>query len=182
MPLSPPAPREVLHDRRIECAGYHREDGLWDIEGHIVDTKPFDFETSFRGAVTAGTPVHEMWIRLTIDDRMEVQAVETSTAYGPFPTCADITPAFAALEGLKIGPGWNRKVRERLGGAKGCTHIVELLSQVATVAYQTMYSRAGRERRQESPKRRPLHIGTCHALRSDGEVVKEIWPDYYTGS
>ena len=57
MPLSPPAPREVLHDRRIECAGYHREDGLWDIEGHIVDTKPFDFETSFRGAVTAGTPV-----------------------------------------------------------------------------------------------------------------------------
>ena len=38
MPLSTSAPRQLMHNRAIECRGYQREDGLWDIEGHLVDT------------------------------------------------------------------------------------------------------------------------------------------------
>ena len=41
MPLSAPAPRHFMHNRAIECRGYQREDGLWDIEGHLVDTKTY---------------------------------------------------------------------------------------------------------------------------------------------
>ena len=41
MPLSPSAPRQLMHNRAIECRGYEREDGLWDIEGHLVDTKTY---------------------------------------------------------------------------------------------------------------------------------------------
>ncbi len=38
MPLSPPAAsREHIHTRVVECRGYRRDDGLWDIEGHITD-------------------------------------------------------------------------------------------------------------------------------------------------
>ena len=33
MPLPAPAPRTLKHTRAIECTGYEREDGLWDIEG-----------------------------------------------------------------------------------------------------------------------------------------------------
>lgn len=184
MPLSPPAPREAFHERRIACTGYRREDGMWDIEGHLVDSKTYDFESSFRGEVKAGTPVHEMWVRLTIDKGLTVRAVEVVTDAGPFPSCPDITPAFQALEGLTLGPGWTRRVRERVGGIRGCTHIVELMGPLATTAFQTMYSRAGRERTdsKETPKRRPPHIDSCHALRSDGEAVKQAWPDFYTGS
>jgi hypothetical protein len=31
MPLSDPAPRQLAHTRAIECKGYERADGLWDI-------------------------------------------------------------------------------------------------------------------------------------------------------
>ena len=50
MPLPDPVPREPLHTRRVECRGYRRADGLWDIEGHLVDTKayPFANELSWR--------------------------------------------------------------------------------------------------------------------------------------
>ncbi len=41
MPLSAPAPRQLMHNRAIECRGYQREDGMWDIEGHLVDTKTY---------------------------------------------------------------------------------------------------------------------------------------------
>ena len=41
MPLTTPAGRRLMHTRSIECRGYEREDGLWDIEAHLVDTKTY---------------------------------------------------------------------------------------------------------------------------------------------
>ncbi len=46
MPLSPPQPRQHLHTRTIDLAGYYRDDGLWDIEAHIVEKKPIPMKTS----------------------------------------------------------------------------------------------------------------------------------------
>ena len=39
MPLSPPVSRSPVHTRRIECRSYRRDDGLFDIEGHLTDRK-----------------------------------------------------------------------------------------------------------------------------------------------
>ena len=73
MPLSPPASRKHLHTRTVTCCGYQRDDGLWDIEGHLVDVKTYGFDNDHRGVVNAGEPVHEMWLRLIIDDDLEIQ-------------------------------------------------------------------------------------------------------------
>jgi hypothetical protein len=184
MPLSPPAPREPLHTRRIECRGYRREDGLWDIEGHLVDTKAYAFTNRHRGEIRPGMALHEMWIRLTLDDHMTVRQVEAVTDAGPFSICGEIAPAFRKLEGLTIGRGWTKKVRDLLGGTAGCTHLVELLGPVATTAFQTMFSERERQRRASTTgaKTKPRPLDSCHALRSDGPVVKEQWPEFYTGS
>jgi hypothetical protein len=181
MPLSPPVEREPIHRRVVECRGYRRQDGLWDIEGHITDTKAYSFPNQFRGQILAGEALHEMWIRLTIDDDMLVHDVEAVTDSGPYEICPAITPKFAALKGLKIGPGWTKAVRERVGGVNGCTHLVELLGPVGTTAYQTLVAR--RTKRDEAQTdRRPAIIGSCHAYRPDGEVVRQRWPKFFTGA
>ena len=55
MPLPAPAPRQLLHKRVVQCWGYRREDGLWDIEGRLVDTKTYPFPNEDRGgAIQAG--------------------------------------------------------------------------------------------------------------------------------
>ena len=183
MPLSKPAvPRKHLHLRKVECRGYLRDDGLWDIEGHIVDTKTYPFHNRHRGEVGAGEPVHDMWLRLTIDDSMRIHEVEAITDHGPFRTCPAITENFKRLEGLTIGPGFRRAVRERVGGVQGCTHLVELVGPVATTAFQTVTARS-RYKPQDEPdeRKRPVFLDTCHALVSDGPVVKEHWPEFYTG-
>jgi len=105
MPLSPPQPREHIHTRDITCTGYRREDGLWDIEGHLTDTKTYAFSNAERGDVPPGVPVHEMWIRLTVTDRLEIKEVEAATDYSPYILCRDVTPNFQRLVGLRIGPG-----------------------------------------------------------------------------
>ena len=43
MPLSQAAPRKHLHTRAITVQGYARDDGLWDIEGHMTDNKSYTF-------------------------------------------------------------------------------------------------------------------------------------------
>ncbi|BBK34494.1 DUF2889 family protein [Stella humosa] len=186
MPLSTPAPREQLHTRTVECRGYRREDGLWDIEGHIVDTKTYPFDSNWRGAMPPGTPVHDMWIRLTVDDDLVVRAIEAVTDSSPFPICPDITPNFQRVIGLSIKTGWTQQVRSLLGGVEGCTHLVELLGPVATTAFQTIFPWRERQRRAQAatssgPQRRPAHLDTCHALALDGPVVERIWPAFYTG-
>lgn len=186
MPLSPPAKRSPLHNRTVTMEGYQRDDGLWDIEGHLVDVKRYGFDSDWRGRVEAGTPVHEMWVRLTIDDDMVIQACEAATDNHPFPACAEVTPNFEALAGIKIAPGWMREVRRRVGGIHGCTHIVEMLAQVGTTAYQTLVGkRSGNVRsahNRSGARKRPPILDTCYALRADGDVARREWPEFYTGS
>jgi len=185
MPLSPPAPREPLHTRHVECCGYRRADGSWDIEGHITDVKAYAFTNRWRGEIPPGTPLHEMWVRVTIDYGMTILAIEAVTDNAPFAVCPAITANFQRLKGLRIGPGFNAKVRELLGGTEGCTHIVELMGPIATTAFQTMFSERRRTeppKQPGAPRRRPPVIDTCHAYASDGELVRTEYPDFHTGA
>ena len=195
MPLSPPGARRPIHRRSITLAGYARADGLWDLEGHLVDTKAYAFPNRWRGRLAPGTPVHEMWLRLTLDDELTVRAVEAVTAHSPFAVCPEAAPRFAALQGERIGPGWRARVRELLGGVRGCTHIVELANVLAAAAWQTVMParhRAVAERGLDvaeepaapGPKggRPPRWLDQCYALASDGPVVRTDYPDWYTGA
>lgn len=184
MPLSEPAPREALHTRTIVCQGFRRDDGLWDIEAHLTDAKTYAFPNAYRGDIAPGEPIHDMWLRVTVDSDLVIRAVEAATDASPFAVCPAIAPRFALLEGLTIGPGWTRRVRGLLGGVNGCTHLVELLRTMATVAYQTIWT--ARRGRNEDPKAaaartRPAYLDRCHALRRDGPVVREHYPEWYTG-
>lgn len=180
MPLSQPQPRQLIHKRNVTCRGFRREDGLWDIEGHLVDSKTYAFSNQFRGQVEPGEPIHEMWLRLTIDASLKVHAAEASTEYAPYAMCPNITPNFEGLSGLRIGPGWMTEVRKRVGGVLGCTHLVELLGPMATTAYQTLTGQR-KKRESEGEKKRPFFLDSCHAHASNSEVVKMHWPEYYSG-
>jgi len=180
MPLSPPAEREPIHVRRVECRGYRRKDGLWDVEGHMTDVKTYDFHNTERGDVAAGTPVHEMWVRITVDDDLLIHHAEASTEYAPFSICAQAAPAMEKLEGIRIGADWRREINRRVGGTLGCTHLRELLGPIATAAYQTIVPIKAKENPAPAGKR-PKLLGTCHAYAPDSPVVKRLWPDYYRG-
>jgi hypothetical protein len=190
MPLSPAVPREHIHTRSIDCRGYRRADGLWDIDGHLTDTKTYGFSNHFRGELPPGAPVHDMWLRLTVDDKLVIHAVEAVTEAGPYEVCPSIAPNFQRLVGCRIYPGFQKQVRDLLGGVQGCTHLVDLLGPLATTAYQTVFPYRAREYEQRVAKgeiapqqtgRRPKLVDSCHAFASDGEVVKRYWPDFYTG-
>ena len=183
MPLTTPTPRKLQHTRHIECKGYEREDGLWDIEAQLIDTKTYTHTRRQGGRERQpGEPVHHMWLRLTIDLDMLIHDAEAVTDAGPYSQCGDITSNFKSLVGVKIGRGWRHEINSRLGGIKGCTHLVELLGPLGTTAFQaTGRARQARGESEPPTAKKPYQIGSCHIYKEDSPAVLERWPAFYKG-
>ena len=166
--------------------GYEREDGLWDIEGRITDVKTYSFTNMDRGEVNAGTPVHDMTVRITVSLDLVIIDCEASMEFTPFEICPAIKKNIKKLIGLQIKSGWTRAVNSALGGIKGCTHINQLLiGPLATTAYQSIVPRKAHKKtlNQQSlenfPEKKPDVLDTCHAFDSTGDNVKRLWPAFY---
>ena len=177
MPLPEPAVgREPLHRRSIEIVGYRRKDGLFDIEGRLLDRKDVPFTVGGR-ELPPGAPVHAMWLRITVDRELRIVDAAACTEAMPYEgQCDRITPDYAKLIGLSIGPGYLRHVKELLGGVRGCTHITELAASLATAAFQTFAGQG-----LMPSERKPAQLDRCHALDTHGETVARFYPKWYRG-
>jgi hypothetical protein len=179
MPLPPPTSRRELHHRAIECRGYERDDGLFDIDARVTDRRTYALVQLDGRVASAGAPVHDMWLRLTVDSQLVIHDVIASTDASPYAVCPGAAVAMRRLVGEHIGPGFTRQSRALLGGAKGCTHLVELLGPAATTAYQTLVRQ--RNAASASPgEGRPAKIDSCHAYAAGGELVRQLWPLHHS--
>lgn len=175
--------RKLLHTRVVECRGFERDDGLYEVEGSITDVKSYPIERGLGIGknVPAGEPIHKMFVRLTVDENLVVQDVVAATDASPFPMCPEAVVPMSGLKGLRVGAGWTKAVRELLAGAKGCTHLMELLGPVATTAFQTLV-KVRMSKTTLGRDGRPSKIDSCYAFASSRDVVRERWPEHYTGA
>lgn len=168
------ANRTPLHTRQITLEGFRRRDGLYDIEGRLRDTKSYD-RASHGVFVKAGEPVHEMVLRMTVGIDLVIRAAHAESVVIPYPGfCDGVSGTYDTLKGMKLGAGFMREIRNRFGGSQGCTHLTELIGAVATAAFQTMS-----EEINANQSIKPFQLDGCHALKTDGQVVKEFHPRWY---
>jgi hypothetical protein len=172
--------KEELHFRRIDMRGFRRSDGLYEIEGRVTDRKPYDFiPASGDRAVPAHQPIHDMGVRLVFDDAMQVHDVQTFSDAYPYADCPDGGRALQSLKGLRMTSGWSKEVRSRLGGARSCAHLRELLIPLATAAIQSLsVVRQGRPERLDASGR-PKKIDSCYAYAANRELVLRHWPQFH---
>lgn len=177
MPLPDSPNRRELHHRSIEMRGYRRDDGLFEIDGRVTDVKT---ETTRRmdggREFVPGEPVHDMWVRLVVDEDLVVKDLIAVTDASPYDICRDAVESMRAIVGERIKAGWSNTVKSKLGGAKGCTHLMELLIPLATAAYQTLTSTRLKKPEAVDATGRPLKVDSCYAYGKDRAVVARIWP------
>jgi len=182
MPLpTPTVARKHIHTRTFDCRGYEREDGLWEIEGHLTDVKTYTWKRNngIRDQM-AGVPVHDMWIRLTIDLDMLIHDIVVVTDGTPYPGCGNITPNYQALKGMTIRRGWLKDLRHAVGGVHGCTHLWELLGRMAATCYQST-NIARTQHRPLQPGQIPYQFKSCHMYTPESPATLERWPHLYRG-
>ena len=177
--------RRLVHERKIDLKVYRREDQLWDIEAEIIDLKGQDFQLAAFSR-KAGEPIHHMVLTVTINKGMDVVDAFAKSLQVPYEgTCELIGPDYAKLIGLNLLKGFREGVKSRLGGILGCTHISELTKLLPTAATQAFvgevfYVQANQTTDKNQPDEQlPFQFNGCHALRTDGEVVKQYHPVWF---
>lgn len=183
MPLSAPVERDHKYSRTIHCDGFLRRDGLWDIEGHMHDVRKFPSVMPLGRVVPANVAVHRLAMRMTIDEKFVIRAIEVAMDATPYEICPNVGPNHQRLVGLSLHSGFAKKARDALAGADGCTHFREMLGPIATCAFQTVfnYRRATEPPRDES-RLQGQFLNTCYAFAPTSPVIKARWPGAYTGS
>ena len=176
MPLNSPAPRTLKHVRRVNYQGFEREDSLWDIEAELHDSKAHD-APSHRGSGTrrAGEPIHHMWLRVTVDRQLVVQSIEVAMDAHPLQDCPRAQPALQRMVGCSMARGWRQSIHKHLGGVASCTHLRELLFNLATAAFQSVPLAFAPGSEGEPPR----HLGQCTGWDFSGNGVKEYFPQFH---
>jgi len=82
MQLSASKPRRSLNEGAIRCQGYQREDGLWEVQAHLSDTRTYVSPTPCRSPVQARQAFHDMQLRLTFDDARCIREIEVTIDAG----------------------------------------------------------------------------------------------------
>ncbi len=181
MALPPAAPeRQLKHRRSVDVHVYARGNGLWEVDAEICDVKTRDSKLA-GGLRRAGEPIHDMLLRLVVDEQLNIIESGSETRWMPYPgQCDDHGDAYAALVGLNLLKGFRQAVKERLGGVAGCTHLTELTQVLPTAVIQAFAGEVLDTR--EDSEHRPFQIDRCHALRADGAAVKLFYPRWYRGA
>lgn len=167
--------RTHIHTRQLLFKGYSREDGLWDIEARLCDTKPFKFELRNHKTWEAEQPIHDISIRLTLDNELTIRAIEVAMDATPHGECSDAMEPVQKLVGAKLGAGWRKTIEQHLGGIQSCAHIRELLFNMATAAFQSIPNGLSAN---IDPANPPHHLGKCKAWDFNGPAVLKFYPKF----
>lgn len=172
--LSAPAvERELHHTRRIHYQGFKRTDGLWDMEGELIDTKAIDVLLLNGHTQPAGEPVHHMQMRVTVDERLVVHAIEVAMPSHPLNSCPLALAAMQRMVGACMAKGWRQAIDSNLGSVRGCAHLRELLMNMATATFQTILSAFT-----PAPGKAPLFLDGCTAWDTSGAEVEQFFPQF----
>lgn len=180
MPAVPqPVQRRSLHRRALDVQVFARDDGLFDVEASLVDTKPHEV---LLGGIPrhAGEPIHHMRLNLTVDRELSIVEAGSRTEWMPYPgACDEHGEAYRQLVGLNLMRGFRQAVLERLSGTRGCTHLTELCQVLPTAVIQAFAGSVIDTREGDASGNPPFQLDRCHALRRDGPTVATHYPRWH---
>ena len=167
---------DLIHERAYVVRAYRKDDATLWLRGAIRDQKP-------PGLYVPDDPepltVHHMILDLHISvPSLEITWANVVMETHPHSGCPQIEVHYEKLIGLSIARGFTHKVRELLGGPRGCTHTTALLQAMAPVAVQSLWSFRMVSKESTSPEVRAramaTNINTCHIWAEDGDQVASI--------
>ena len=133
------------------------------------------FEVKGEKSWQANEPIHQMLIRITIDEELVLQDIWVDMKAFPHAECPNAMDPMKKMIGAKIGSGWRKEIEKNLGEIRGCAHLRELLFNMATAAIQTLTPKL----RAKLSEQAPAHLDKCHTWRTDSDLVHRLYPMFY---
>ena len=169
--------KQKIHMRGIDIATYEGDSDSIIVEGILHDERLADSHRPSGETLPPGT-VHQMIIRMVVrGPKLVIEDIEVEMPTVPREECRETLDSLLPLKGLPIVSGFTNRVKDLVGGAKGCAHLVALVTAMAPAAVQGAWAVM------TSKPRDPAEIlpgavkrikDTCRIWRSDGPLIKEI--------
>jgi hypothetical protein len=165
-----------IHSRRIDIATYEGDSESIIIEGVLHDER---LATSYRPTGESLPPgtVHHMIIRMEVrGSKLVIEDIDVEMPTVPNRECLETLDSLIPLKGLPIVSGFTNRVKDLVGGNKGCAHLVALITAMASAAVQGAWVAM------TSKPRDPVTYlpgavdrikDTCRVWRSDGPKFKD---------
>ena len=169
--------KQKIHTRRIEIATYEGGTDAIVVQGVLTDER---LATSYRptGETLPPGTVHHMIIRMKIrGPKLVIEDIEVEMPTVPMQECRETLDALTPLKGLPIVSGFTNRVKDLVGGAKGCAHLVALITAMAPAAVQGAWAAMTSKPRDPAtflPGAMERIKDTCRVWRSDGPKFKNI--------
>jgi len=166
-----------IHRRRIEVCTYEYKKDAVVIEGRLIDNR--FMKTYFFSSGESRPPgiVHDLVIRMVVKGpKLVIDDIDVDMETVPRKDCRQIKNALKPVIGMKIQAGFTEKVKEKIGGAKGCTHLTALLLAMAPAAVQGAWAAVARhpvDPAKYSGAALKFLENTCWVWRAEGELMKE---------
>lgn len=171
------AKKQKIHTRRIDIATYEGGSDSIIVEGVLTDER---LSTSYHPSGETRPPgtVHHMIIRMEVrGPKLAIEDIEVEMPTVPMPECLETLDSLTPLKGLPIVSGFTNRVKDSVGGAKGCAHLVALITAMASAAVQGAWAVMTSKPRDPAtflPGAMERIKDTCRVWRSDGPMFKNI--------
>ena len=166
-----------IHTRCVEVSTYEHDETHLIVEGSLIDRgfQEYHLET---GEKRYPGIIHGMIIRLLVDiSTLTIDDVDVEMPTIPRDECAETKVSLDPVKGLTITSGFTLKIKELIGGTKGCAHLTALLSSMAGAAVQGWGVYQLQNPGDAESKRVAMFqaiVNTCRTWREDGPLVKEF--------
>jgi hypothetical protein len=167
---------QKIHTRQIDIATYEGASDSIIVEGILRDERLLDNYRPTGEIYPPGT-IHHMIIRIEVKGPdLIIDDIEVEMPTIPHSACIETLECLAPIKGMPIVSGFTNKVKDLVGGIKGCCHLLSLLTAMAPAAVQGAWSAMARE--PIDPEiYMPMALGrvknTCWVWREDGPLMKE---------
>ena len=168
---------DKVHTRNIQISTYGCKKGGIVVEAVLKDNRLQSYY-KINGEKSSPHIVHHLIIRMQVSGPgLTIKAIEAEMPGIPREDCIETKKSLDIVIGMRISPGFTSKIKQTLGGAKGCSHLTTLLLTMAPAAVQGYWAHYARN---PLPKKLPPDImnqyliDTCWVWRKEGELAKEF--------
>ncbi|MCF6249390.1 MAG: DUF2889 domain-containing protein [Desulfobacula sp.] len=168
-----------IHTRDLTLTTYPHIDGKIIVHGVLKDQRyipVFDIT----GEIKNPGIIHHMDVKLLIaTNPLRIELAEAQMLQVPIKKCHTTLDTVKGLEKIQIKSGFSGKIRELMGGKKGCTHLCHLIT---VMGQEIVHGWLTEKRKDNAPLPKDIKtlnesnflIDSCRMWTKDGPKMKNL--------
>jgi len=168
-----------INERRLEFKTYALEDDQLIVEGWLKDDK-FLPTYHLDGELSPAGKLHRICVRLLLGGSpLSIRDAEAEMPVVPHDECRTTQDTVKKIIGMTIAHGYGDELHKRIGGVRGCAHMVQLIMAMGTAALHGYWFNKARHRHplpatlEELPDLDYL-INSCKLWEKGGILINKI--------